>query len=320
MRAVFFGSPEFALPTLRSLIAAPDVDVVLVVTNPDRPRGRRANPLPTPAKALAVESGIELLQPQRLRRDSTERIAALHPDVGIVAASGHMLPNHLLDAFPHGVLNVHASLLPRHRGASAVASSILAGDEQTGATIMRVVREVDAGPVLASVRTSIGALDTTAALTDRIAQLGAALLLELLPRWVAREIEATPQDGALATLAPRLEKADGRIDWTMPARDIWRRVRAFQPWPLATARYAGDAFTLHEAWPLDAASAGPPGSVAAGDGAPLPDPIADRRARVLVACGEGSLVLLRVQRAGRRALDIEQYVNGDHDLLGSLLE
>ena len=192
MRAVFFGSPEFALPTLRSLIAAPDVDVVLVVTNPDRPRGRRANPLPTPAKALAVESGIELLQPQRLRRDSTERIAALHPDVGIVAASGHMLPNHLLDAFPHGVLNVHASLLPRHRGASAVASSILAGDEQTGATIMRVVREVDAGPVLASVRTSIGALDTTAALTDRIAQLGAALLLELLPRWVTREIEATP--------------------------------------------------------------------------------------------------------------------------------
>src|SRR5690606_25423377 len=133
----------------------------------------------TPVKALAAEAGIEVLQPERLRRDSTEHIATLTPDVGVVAASGHILPTHLLQVFPHHVLNVHASLLPRHRGASAVASAILAGDEESGATIMRVVREVDAGPVLGVARTPIEPLDTTATLTSRIADLGAARLLEL---------------------------------------------------------------------------------------------------------------------------------------------
>src|SRR5690606_8928053 len=140
----------------------------------------------------AVEAGVEVLQPERLRRDSTERITAAAPDVGVVAASGHILPSHLLEAFPRHVLNVHASLLPRHRGASAVASAILAGDEESGATIMRVVREVDAGPILGSVSTPIEPLDTTATLTERIARLGAARLLELLWPWARGEIEATP--------------------------------------------------------------------------------------------------------------------------------
>jgi len=319
MRVVFFGSPDYAVPTLRGLLEAPGVEVVLVVTQPDRPRGRRGDPLPTPVKALAIEAGVEVLQPERLRRDSTERVASLAPDVGVVAASGHILPTHLLEAFPRDVLNVHASLLPRHRGASAVASAILAGDEESGATIMRVVREVDAGPVLGFARTAIEPLDTTATLTDRIANLGAARLLELLPPWVSGEVEATPQDEALATYAPRLTKADGVIDWSLPAVEIWRRVRAFQPWPLATTTYRDEALVIHEAWPLDLTNEVEPGAVLPANGEPLTPLLPDRRALATVACGKGALALLRVQRAGRRAIDIETFLNGERDFIGSHL-
>ncbi|MEZ4504032.1 MAG: methionyl-tRNA formyltransferase [Dehalococcoidia bacterium] len=318
-RVVFFGSPEYAVPTLRGLLAAPSIEVVLVVTQPDRPRGRRGAPLPTPVKALALEHGIEVLQPERLRRDSTERIAAMAPEVGVVAASGHILPTHLLEAFPHDVLNVHASLLPRHRGASAVASAILAGDEESGATVMRVVREVDAGPILGAVRTPIEPLDTTETLTARIADLGAGLLVDLLPRWVAGEVEAVPQDDALATYAPRLAKADGVIDWSQPALELWRRVRAFEPWPLATTTYGGEPFVIHEAWPMTVTTNAAPGTVIEGSRQPLDALLPGREARAVVACGEGALALLNVQRAGRRAQDIEVYLNGDAALIGSRL-
>lgn len=319
MRVVFFGSPEYAVPTLRGLLAHPDVEVVLVVTQPDRPRGRRGVPLPTPAKALALEHGIEVLQPERLRRDSTERIASIQPDVGVVAASGHILPTHLLEAFPHDVLNVHASLLPRHRGASAVASSILVGDAESGATVMRVVREVDAGPVLGAARTPISPRDTTETLTARIAELGAGLLVELLPRWLAGEVGATPQDDALATYAPRLTKAHGVIDWSLPAVEVWRRVRAFEPWPLATTRYGGEPFVIHDAWPLEGAPGAEPGTVLEGARTPLDALLPGREARAVVACGEGALALLNVQRAGRRPQDIELYLNGDAAFIGSRL-
>ena len=319
MRVVFFGSPDYALPSLRGLLDDPRWEVVAAVTQPDRRRGRSAAARPTAVKALAVESGVELLQPERLRRDSTERISALRPDVGVVAASGHILPEHLLETFPRGVLNVHGSLLPRHRGASAVASAILAGDEQSGATIMRVVREIDAGPILGRTPTPVGPLDTTATLTERIAGLGARLLLELLPGWVRGEIAAEPQDEGLATAAPRLTRPDGFIDWSLPAVDLWRRVRAFQPWPLATTTYHGQPFTVHEAWPLDATLDAPDGSVLGGDGELLTELLPGRRARAVVACGSASLALLRVQRPGRRAADIEDYLNGDHELIGSRL-
>lgn len=322
MRIVFFGSPEYAIPTLRGLLAHPEAELILCVTQPDRSRGRRGAALPTPVKALALERGIEVLQPERLRRDATEQIAALRPDVGVVAASGHILPTHLLEAFPHGVLNVHASLLPRHRGASAVASAILAGDAESGATVMRVVREVDAGPVLGQAPTPISPLDTTATLTDRIAQLGADLLVEVLPRWMRGELEAAPQDEALATHAPKLAKADGVIDWSGSALEVSRQVRAFEPWPLATTRYGGEPFVVHEAWPIEGASSSEalePGTVLEGSGAELTPLLPGRVARAVVACGEGTLALLNVQRAGRRALDIEPYLNGDPALLGAVL-
>ena len=319
MRVVFFGSPDYALPTLRGLLDAPDVDVVAAVTQPDRPRGRSGRAAPTPVKRLADEAGVPVLTPERIRREQTATIAVYGADVGVLAASAHILPTHLLEAFSHGVLNVHASLLPRHRGASPVAAAILAGDTEAGATIMRIVRELDAGPVLGTVATPIEPLDTTATLTERIAELGAARLVELLGPWVAGEAEATPQDESLVTYAPTLAKADGALDWARPAEELWRRVRAMQPWPQATTTYRDAPFTIHEAWPVDAPSDAAPGEVRSGDGAPLGDLLPGRAVRAVVACGEGGLALLRVQRAGRRALAIEDYLNGDRDLIGARL-
>ncbi|MCY4615059.1 MAG: methionyl-tRNA formyltransferase [Chloroflexi bacterium] len=319
MRVVFFGSPDYALPTLRALLEAPDVDVVAAVTQPDRPRGRSGRGVPTPVKQLASEAGVPVLTPERIRREQTAKIAAFGADVGVLAASAHMLPTHLLEAFPHGVLNVHASLLPRHRGASPVAAAILAGDAEAGATIMQIVRELDAGPVLGTVTTPIEPLDTTATLTDRIAELGAQRLVEFLGPWVAGEVEAVPQDESLATYAPTLSKADGTLDWLRPAEELWRLVRAMQPWPQARATYGDAPFTIHDAWPVEAPHRAPAGEVCAGDGEPLSELLPGRVARAVVACGEGGLALLRVQRAGRRALEIEDYLNGDRDLIGARL-
>jgi methionyl-tRNA formyltransferase len=321
VRIVFFGAPDYAVPSLRRCLELLDADVVAVVTQPDRARGRSGKLLATPVKQLAVEAGVPvILQPEKVRRETTEELRALSPDIGVVAASGHILPNHLLEIFPHGVVNVHASLLPRHRGASAVAASILDGDGESGATIMRVVREVDAGPVLGQVRTPIGVLDTTEALTKRISELGAELLGEVLPRWVVGEIEAVAQDESAVTHAPRLSKGDGVIDWSQSAEMIGRRVRALQPWPLATTLYGDERFTVHEAWPLpEFTSDAPPGTVVAGEWVELSSLLGDRVARAVVVCGEGGLALLRVQRAGRQAQVIEVYLNGDRALTGRML-
>lgn len=319
LRVIFFGSPDYALPTLRALLAAPGVEVIAVVSQPARPRGRSGAPEPTPVAALAAEAGIATLTPERITRATTAELVALAPDVGVLAASGHILPEHLLAAFPHGVLNVHASLLPRHRGASPVAAAILSGDAETGATIMRVVRALDAGPVVARVTTPIEPLDTAGTLTDRIAEIGARALLDALAPWVRGGVTATPQDEALVTYAPKLTKADGVLDWTASAEALWRRVRAFHPWPLATTTYAGQPLTIHEAWPLPSPLDAPPGTVMRGDGSPLTPLLPGRTAQAVVACRDGSLALLRVQRPGKRALAIEEYLRGDHAFIGARL-
>ena len=320
MRIVFFGSPEYAVPSLRACLDFPDAEVVAVVTQPDRPRGRSGSAIATPVKALAVEAGVAMiLQPERVRRDTAEALAVLQPDIGVVAASGHILPSYLLALFPHRVLNVHASLLPRHRGASAVASAILAGDAESGATIMEVVREVDAGPVVAQVRINIGPLDTTGLLTEHIAEAGGRLLSDVLPRWVSGAITSTPQDASLVTFAPKLAKEDGRIDWSRSAAEIDRAIRAFQPWPTAFTTYRGELLTIHTAWPLATSFDVAPGTVMAGDGAPLTSLLPGRTARALVACGEGALALLEIQRPGKRATAIEAYLNGDRALIGARL-
>ena len=327
IRIVFFGSPSFALPSLAALVEAPWAEVVLTVTQPARPRGRSGRPASTEVGAAAAAAGIPVLAPERLRRESTAEVAARAPDVGVLAASGHLLPGHLLEAFPRGVVNVHASLLPRHRGASPVAAAILAGDEESGASLMLVERRLDAGPVIASASTAIGPLDTTGALTSRIAEVGSELLLQNLAAWVAGDIPAVPQEEARASYAPRLRREDGAVDWSLPAAEIWRRVRAYQPWPQATATDprrggAGESLLIQEAWPAplpEGAAGAPPGTVLAGSGEPLSPLLPGRRALAVAATGEGGLALLRLQRAGRRSMGIEEYLRGDPRLIGSRL-
>ena len=320
MRIAFFGSPDYAVPSLRATLDLPGVEVTAVVTQPDRARGRSGRPQQTPVKELAVERGVApILQPQRVRRDTTETLAALGVEAGVVAASGHILPQHLLDALPRGLLNVHASLLPRHRGASPVAAAILEGDAEAGVTLMRVVREVDAGPIVASRATQIEPLDTTETLTTRLAALGAELLAETLPAWLRGEAVEEPQDESLTTYAPRLEKADGVLDWSQPAEALARRVRALQPWPVASTTYGDEPLSVHEAWPLDLDPRAPSGTVLDGGRAALPAPLAGREARAVVACGVGALALLRIQRPGKRPMDLEDFLNGDRDFIGARL-
>ncbi len=320
MRIAFFGSPDYAVPSLRAILDLPGVEVAAVVTQPDRARGRSGRLQQTPVKELAVERGVAtMLQPQRVRRDTTEALTALGVEAGVVAASGHILPQHLLDALPRGLLNVHASLLPRHRGASPVAAAVLDGDTEAGVTLMRVVREVDAGPIVASRATPIEPLDTTETLTGRLANVGAELLAETLPAWLRGEAVDEPQDESLATYAPRLEKADGVLDWSQPAEALARRVRALQPWPVATTTYGDEPLSVHEAWPLDFDAEARSGTVLDGGRAALPAPLAGREARAVVACGEGALALLRIQRPGKRPMDIEDFLNGDRDFIGARL-
>ncbi len=320
MRIVFFGSPEYAVPSFKACLDVPGAEIVAVVTQPDRPRGRSGALVANAVKQAALDAGVRtILQPERVRRDTTEALAALQPDVGVVAASGHILPTHLLEAFPRGVVNVHASLLPRWRGASPVAAAILAGDPEAGASIMQVVRELDAGPVIARRARAISPLDTTSTLTNHIAELGAALLADVLPRWVAGEIAPVPQDESLVTYAPKIAKDDGVIDWTRPAEEIARMVRAYNPWPLATTTRGDDAFAILDAWSMPGVPGAEPGTVLAGDGSELTSLLPGRRGRAVVACGSGRLALLEVQRAGKRALRIEDYLNGDRALIGSVL-
>jgi methionyl-tRNA formyltransferase len=319
-RVIFMGSPDFAVPSLRALVAARH-DVAAVVTQPDREAGRGRRLAPPAVKVVAQELSLPVLQPPSLRRpDTVTALAALRPDVIVVAAFGQILRRSVLDIPGYGVLNVHASLLPRWRGASPVTAAILAGDAQTGVSIMLLDEGLDTGPVLSTRATPIEALDTGGTLTDRLAEMGAELLVETLPAWLGGEIAPQPQDEALATYAPRLEKEAGRIDWTRPAVEIWRQVRAFTPWPGASTSLGDVALKLLEAWPLDGYAAEPPGTVA-----PLPwgaverVPAARPRPAFAVTTGDGFLLPLRLQRAGKRPVYAEEFLRGERGLLGCRL-
>ena len=233
---MFIGTAEFAVPSLQALVAAGH-EVVLVVTQPDRP-GHRMKLTQPPVKPAAVELGLEVYQPDRIRdAPAVERLRALAPELIVVVAYGQIIPRAILDIPPRGAVNVHASLLPRHRGASPVAHAILSGDRETGVTIMLMDEQLDHGPILAARAVAIEPREDAAALTARLAPMGAALLVETLAR--LDEIHATAQDHSRATVAPRLRREDGELDWDMGADEIDRRVRGLQPWPgvtLPTAR------------------------------------------------------------------------------------
>lgn len=312
MRVVFMGSPEFALPSLRRLLDA-SYEVAGVVTQPDRESGRGRKLTPPPVKTLALERGLPVLQPPRLRRpEAIEQVAALRPDLIVVAAYGQILPPAVLAIPAHGCVNVHASLLPRWRGAAPVVAAILAGDTTTGVSIMQIDEGLDTGPVLTTRPVAIAGDDTAGTLTERLAHEGADLLVETLPPYLNGLLATKPQDDTLATYAPPVRKDNARLDLTLPARDLWLRVRAYHPWPVARAYYKGEPLFVHRARPLatETPAAPPPGTVIA---------LTDADAPVGVVTGDGVLALLEVQRPGRRPLPAAEFVRGERDFIGSVL-
>ena len=259
-RILFAGTPDFALTALRALHGAGHA-VPAVITRPDRAAGRGRRLTASPVGKWAREAGLNLLQPANWKDASlTRRLRDFGADLLVVAAYGSILPAAALGVCERGAVNVHASLLPRWRGASPVAAAILAGDSHTGATLMQMDAGLDTGPLLAARRTRIEPHETTGALERRLARLGADLLLERLPAILAGELEAVPQDAALSTYAPLVAKRQGRLDWTRPAEELARCVRAFDPWPVAHAMWGGRPLRLWQARALDGA-AGEPGRV-----------------------------------------------------------
>jgi methionyl-tRNA formyltransferase len=307
-KIVFMGTPEFAMPTLEALAAADFYQIVGVVTQPDRRAGRGRREVFSPVKQVALERGMELFQPESLRApEAVARLAAWEPDVIVVAAFGQILRQDVLDLPPHGCLNVHASLLPRWRG-NPIAAAIMAGDAETGVTIMKMDAGLDTGPILAQRQEPIRSDDTQATLEKRLAQLGAELLIETLPPYLAGDIQPQPQPEEGVTFAPQLRKEDGLIDWSRPAVELDRQVRAVIPWPGASTTLRGQRLKILQATPLpNWQGDGPPGTIVA-----LDDGCA-------VITGEGALRLLEVQLAGKRPMDISAFLCGQRDCVGICL-
>ena len=320
MSIVFIGTPAFAVPSLRRLVSAGHA-VSAVITQPDRPAGRGRRAQPSAVKVAAAELGLTVLQPPSLRDPQVlEQIAALRPEAMVAVAYGQILRREFLDIAPRGVLNVHPSLLPRYRGASPIPATILAGDEETGVTIMLMDAGMDSGPILSQAACPISPEDTTGSLTGALADLGAQLLVDTLPGWLSGEIEPRPQDDSLASVTRLLQKDDGIIDWARPAVEIWRQARAYSPWPGATTRLDGELLRIWRCRPLSSGTDSPPGTVlalpldvtAAGDAGPLP-------AAFAIQTGEGLLAPLELQREGRRRLAAAEFLRGLPGLIGKRL-
>ena len=296
MRVVFMGSREFAVPTLRVL--AERHEVVGVVTQPDRPAGRGKRKSASEVKQVAIRLGLRVFEPVSLRAaQSIEPLASLTPDLIVVAAYGQILPQSVLDLPALGCLNVHASLLPRWRGASPVQAAILHGDPETGVSIMLMEAGLDTGPILAQRATPIAARETAGTLSTRLAQIGADLLVEVLPAYQAGGLSPVAQEESLATKAPRIKKSDGRIDLNHPAAELARQILAYEPWPGSYLQWDGRRLLIRAARAVATAQASP-GQVFELD------------QRLAIGTGEGALVLEQVQPEGKRSMDGQSFLHG----------
>jgi methionyl-tRNA formyltransferase len=306
-RIVFAGTPEFAVPTLDALVAAGHT-VVAAYTQPDRPAGRGRQLTASPVKQRALALGIAVEQPDSLRSAAARaRLAALDPDLLVVVAYGQLLGPKLLALPTLGCVNVHASLLPRWRGAAPIQRAILAGDAETGVTIMRMDEGLDTGPVYAERATAIGADETAWALHDRLAALGAALLVQTLPAIVTRAVTPVAQQIGGATYAHKLDKREARLDWSRSALELARAVRAFDPWPIAETQWGEVVLRIHRAQPLAEPTRAPPGTVLRTD-----------RHGIDVATGAGVLRLLALQAPGGKVLEAGQFIAA-RELIGARL-
>ena len=298
MRIVFAGTPAFAVPSLRA--AAQRNEVVAVYTQPDRPAGRGRGLAASPVKVEALARGLDVLQPESLKKQlSRDALRALKPDLLVVVAYGLILPQSVLDIPTFGCWNVHASLLPRWRGAAPIQRAIEAGDTETGVCLMQMEKGLDTGPVLLSQRTPIGDAETGGQLHDRLATLGAQVLADGLGllRAGMRPV-AQPQPEAGVTYAHKLDKAEARLDWAQPADVLARKVRAFNPWPMAEAQLAGERVRIHGAIAVPLAHGRAPGEV-----------LRASREGIDVACGEGALRIRVLQREGGKAITAADYLN-----------
>ncbi len=296
MRIVFMGTPAFAVKSLEACLELGEV--VAVVTQPDKPRGRGQEVSFSPVKALAVAKGLPVLQPVKVKgTDFAAQLAALAPDVAVVTAYGKLLPQDVLDAPRRGCVNVHASLLPRFRGAAPIQWAIASGDAETGVCLMKMDAGMDTGPVIDRAALPIAADDTSASLHEKLADLGGDLLRRSLRRYVDGELEPVPQATEGVAPAPMIKKDDGHLDWSTPAVALERRLRAFTPWPGAFCTFDGARLKVTAA------------RVAAGQGAPGTVLSAGPEG-VEVACGEGSLVLLGLQPEGKRAMTAREFLAG----------
>jgi methionyl-tRNA formyltransferase len=306
-KLVFMGTPEFAVPALQTLLQTHTV--VGVVTQPDRPAGRGQQLRPSPVKRLAEQAGLPVYQPKSLRSETAaEPVRAWQPDLIVVAAFGQILRPHLLDLPPHGCLNVHASLLPRWRGASPIQHAILAGDVETGISLMRMDVGLDTGPVYAQQAIPIGPDDTAASLHDRLAVLGGEMLREHLADILDGHLTSFPQDDSLATYAPLINKEDGRLDWSQTSEALHRRLRAMTPWPGAFTTWQGAPLRILAAWPVT-------GRLPVGE----PGEVVRYHDTAVALTGDGGLELQQVQLAGKRAVATADFIHGRPDFIGSLL-
>ena len=310
LRVVFMGTPAFAVPALRALVERGHV-VAGVYTQPDRRAGRGRKLTASPVKIFAEEHGLPVFQPRSLRQDvaaARSELADLAPDVVIVAAYGLFLPDEVLRLPRLGCLNIHPSLLPRHRGPSPVATAILDGDETSGVTIMLLDEGMDTGPILAQQETRIAADETAEELTERLFELGANLLVDSLDRWEQGQIVPTPQNDEDASVTRRLDREDGRIDWNESADRIARKVRAFTPWPSTFTRWRGRTVKVLSARSLDVSLDGTPGTV-----------VRIEDSTIAVLTGSGALAVHNIQIEGRLAMSPADFVRGYGDFIGSSL-
>jgi len=302
LRLVFMGTAEFSCASLAALLADARIQVVGVVTQPDKPKGRDMKLQPPPVKVLAEQHRLPIWQPLRAREESfIAEMRALRPDLAVVVAYGQILPQALLDIPRHGCLNVHGSLLPQYRGAAPIQRAIANGEAETGVAIMKMDAGMDTGPVLAMRATPIAPADDAVTLYERLARMGAKLLLEIIPGWVAGTVPARPQPTEGVSHAAKIRKEDGRVDWTQPATVIWNRLRAFTPWPGAfTFLPSAGGPQLLKIWKVEVLPAGgAPGEILAAE-----------KSGLVVGCGAGAIRILELQREGGRRQPAEQFLAG----------
>jgi methionyl-tRNA formyltransferase len=306
VRVLFMGTPDFAVSSLEALLAD-GYNVIGVVTQPDRPVGRKQVLTPPPVKEAALRHGLTVLQPEKIKQEEAlQEVLALAPDLIVTAAYGQILPKRLLDAPRYGCINVHASLLPKYRGGAPIHKAIVDGEKETGVTIMYMVEALDAGDMLSKVVVPIGERDTVGTMHDKLAEAGAQLLKETVPKLLAGELKAVPQNHEEATFAPTIKRTDERIDWTRSAERIYNQVRGLNPWPVAFTTLEGKVWKIWWVEKLSTSgSHGHPGTIVARE----PDGL-------VVACGEGTVKITELQPEGKKRMSAHDFLRG----AGSIIE